>query len=362
MSVCQAGTRDEHALSSHPPASRPPLSAWHRYMERHDCQLPLNLRMLGDVATRCGSYSKALHYRELEYQLLSTARASPRLVEALVSLHRALGQPEAAIGVLSYAQQRHDFTVKLAWLEKLGRWQDALTSYERAQLADPKAGEFALGRLRCLSALSEWQQLSRVSEAAWPQLSSQQQREASPLLAAARWHCQQWDGLQKVTQLIDPAQYVGGLFRAIVATHEQQYDEAAHWISEARTALQKELTPLANESYARCYDELVKAQQLSELEELIEHQLCQQVLAHADAGHGPHGGAPTPSAAAQAVSADVLARARETCDGVRQRWRARLRACARELRVWQPMVELRAMALRPHEQVPPARRPTSPPT
>ena len=31
--------------------------------------------------------------------------------------------------------------------------------------------------------------------------------------------------------------------------------------------------------------------------------------------------------------------------------RTRLRVCARELRVWQPMVELRAMALQPHEQV-----------
>ena len=95
------------------------LLALAEYMERHDCQLPLNLRMLGDIASRCGSYSKALHYRELE-QNLTSASSSPRLVEALVSLHRSLGQPEAAIGVLTHAQQRQHFKVKLSWLERLG--------------------------------------------------------------------------------------------------------------------------------------------------------------------------------------------------------------------------------------------------
>ena len=188
------------------------LLALAEYMERHDQQLPLNIRMLGDVATRCGSFSKALHYRELEYQALTGPRSSPRLVEALVSLHRSLGQPEAAIGVLTYAQQRQDFVVKLSWLEKLGRWQDALTSYERAQLQEPRAGEFVLGRLRCLSALSEWQQLTRVCEAAWPTITAAQQLEAAPLLAAARWHCQQWDGLSKVVPLIKDNQYVGSFF------------------------------------------------------------------------------------------------------------------------------------------------------
>ena len=37
--------------------------------------------MLGDIATRCGSYSKALHYRELEYQVRDPpfSHSSPHL-------------------------------------------------------------------------------------------------------------------------------------------------------------------------------------------------------------------------------------------------------------------------------------------
>ena len=50
-------------------------------------------------------------------------------------LHRAFGQPEAALVVLTYAQQRRqDVAIKVSWLKKLGRWQDGLTSYEHAQL------------------------------------------------------------------------------------------------------------------------------------------------------------------------------------------------------------------------------------
>ena len=46
---------------------------------------------------------------------------------------------------------------------------------------------------------------------------------------------------------------------------------------------------------------------------------------------------------------DVISQ--ERCEAIRSRWRARLRLCSHELRVWQPMVELRAMALQPREQM-----------
>ena len=113
-----------------------PLLNLAEFMELADKPLPIDIRKLGALAEKCHAYAKALHYRELEYQALTASRSSPRLIEALVSLHRSLGQPEAALGVLTYAQQRQDFTIKLSWLEKLGRWQDALTAYERAQLAE----------------------------------------------------------------------------------------------------------------------------------------------------------------------------------------------------------------------------------
>jgi len=81
---------------------------------------------------------------------------------------------QTSLGDFDVGRRALSQQVQLSWLEKLGRWQDALASYERAQIAEPRSagggaggeGSFTLGRLRCLSALSEWQQLTRVAEQA----------------------------------------------------------------------------------------------------------------------------------------------------------------------------------------------------
>ena len=50
-----------------------------------------------------GDFETEAAYREIEVQAVSATRSSPRLVEALVSLHNSLSQPEAALGVLQAA-------------------------------------------------------------------------------------------------------------------------------------------------------------------------------------------------------------------------------------------------------------------
>ncbi|KAL1523775.1 hypothetical protein AB1Y20_018699 [Prymnesium parvum] len=368
------------SASSTPSEILQELLALSEYMERHDFQLPMSIRMQGDIATRCQAFAKALHYREMEYHANSSI--SPRLVETLVSLHNSLQQPEAALGVLHAAQELHGLQVKLSWLEKLGRWKEALDAYEKENartrrqdrrslhMGEARAGEFALGRMRCLSALSEWQQLNRVSEQVWPYLNNDQQREVAPLLAAARWHCQQWDSMQTTVKLIDPASYNGGFFRAVLAVHANKHSEAQHWIDKARSALHPQFSSLgvlAAESYSRAHAVLVKAQQLAELEELIEYSKLQDQLqsitAAGNAGQSSRFGKPGGAIASLAQESKPVAfltlpqtsifplLLQERCESIRSRWRSRLRLSSHELRVWQPMVELRAMVLQPHEQM-----------
>jgi len=76
------------------------LLALAEYMERHDSALPISVRTLGEVATSCNAFAKALHYHELDYYIHESTQGSSRLVEALVSVHNSLKQPEAALGVL----------------------------------------------------------------------------------------------------------------------------------------------------------------------------------------------------------------------------------------------------------------------
>ena len=54
---------------------------------------------LGSLAERCHAYTKALRYKELEFE---EALPSRELVEGLVSINYLLGQTEAAKGILEY--------------------------------------------------------------------------------------------------------------------------------------------------------------------------------------------------------------------------------------------------------------------
>ena len=48
------------------------------------------------------SYAKALHYKEMEF-----TQSPSSCIEALISINNQLEQPEAAVGILKYAEQHH---------------------------------------------------------------------------------------------------------------------------------------------------------------------------------------------------------------------------------------------------------------
>lgn len=59
---------------------------------------------------------QALHYKEMEFQ------TSPQTaIEALIHINNQLRQPEAAVGVLTYAQKHLAMELKESWYEKLCR-------------------------------------------------------------------------------------------------------------------------------------------------------------------------------------------------------------------------------------------------
>jgi len=69
------------------------------FME-HDVEaLPIDIRVLAELAIKCRAYAKALHYKELEY------KKDPKgCVEALISINKKLDLSEAALGVLKALQ------------------------------------------------------------------------------------------------------------------------------------------------------------------------------------------------------------------------------------------------------------------
>ena len=77
------------------------LLALAEFMEHDEKALPIDVRTLGALAEKVRSFAKALHYKELEFH------TSPMgCIEALISINNHLDQPEAAVGILLYAQQQ----------------------------------------------------------------------------------------------------------------------------------------------------------------------------------------------------------------------------------------------------------------
>lgn len=77
---------------------------------------------------------QALHYKELEFK-----ESPDTAVEALIQLNNQLRQPDAANGMLIYAQKylhQDSLTLQQSWYEKLQRWQDAVNAYN-IKLAKP---------------------------------------------------------------------------------------------------------------------------------------------------------------------------------------------------------------------------------
>ncbi|KAG7397333.1 phosphatidylinositol kinase- protein kinase tor1 [Phytophthora boehmeriae] len=147
------------------------------FME-HDVEaLPIDIRELGELAQKCHAYAKALHYKELEFH------TSPSTcIEALISINNQLGQPEAAVGILKYAQTHHSsvIQVKETWFEKLQDWRAALALYDRRlEYAQEHSGDnqgldidICIGKMRCLEALGKWEELSALVAQVWSALHS----------------------------------------------------------------------------------------------------------------------------------------------------------------------------------------------
>jgi FKBP12-rapamycin complex-associated protein len=194
------------------------------FLEHARMSLPIELKELGRLASKCHAYAKALHYKELEFQ---TARTADN-IEALISLNNQLQQPEAADGILRYAQENLSVDLKESWYEKLHRWDEALRVYQsRGAEPDAKAG-----KMRCLHALGEWDRLLDMCREMWASAESDSVREQiAPWAAAAACNLHAWESLSAYVQFIPADNTEASVFKAL---HALSRAESADAFAEVR--------------------------------------------------------------------------------------------------------------------------------
>lgn len=285
------------------------------FMEHDDKALPIDVRTLGMYAGKCHAFAKALHYKELEFN----AEQNSSAVEALISINNQLQQTDAAFGILRKAQGYSDVELKETWYEKLQRWEEALEAYQRREEHEGENAGFdvVMGKMRCLHALGEWDQLSSIAQEKWQHAGTETRKAIAPLAAAAAWGMGQWELMDNYLAIMKPQSPDRSFFGAILSIHRNQFDEAHLHISRARDGLDQELSALLGESYTRAYSVIVRVQMLAELEEIITYK--------------QHAG-----------DADKQERMRQT-------WTKRLKGCQRNVEVWQRMLKVRALVITPQE-------------
>ncbi|KAK7686283.1 hypothetical protein QCA50_010507 [Cerrena zonata] len=283
------------------------------FMEHEEKPLPIENRTLGEYAMKFHAYAKALHYKELEF----FTETSPTIIEALIGINSKLQQHDAAWGTLLVAREQYDVSKHEEWYERLGRWQEALQTYEKRALEDPNSQDLAFGRMRCLHALGEWEQLALAAEEHWTSVSHEDRRDIASMAAAAAWSLHDWDQMEDYIATMKPDSADRPFYRAILAVHQNQFPKAMAQIAKARDLLDPELTSLVGESYGRSYNIMVRAQMLSELEEIIAYKQ------YADQP--------------------------ERQEMMKKTWMKRLQGCQPDVDVWQRILQVRALVLSPDD-------------
>lgn len=317
------------------------------FMEHDERPLPIDIRLLGALAEKCRAFAKALHYKEMEFEgaLSNMKDANPvAVVEALIHINNQLHQHEAAVGILTYAQQHLGVQLKESWYEKLQRWDDALRAYnaKASQASSPHLGlDATLGRMRCLAALARWEELNNLCKEYWTPAEPAARLEMAPMAANAAWNMGEWDQMAEYVSRLDDgdetklrvlgnsassgdASSNGTFYRAVLLVRRGKYDEAREYVERARKCLATELAALVLESYERAYSNMVRVQQLSELEEVIEYCTL------------PPMGNP-------------VAEGRRAL--VRSMWNERIKGAKRNVEVWQALLAVRALVLPPTEDI-----------
>eukprot|EP00127_Corallochytrium_limacisporum_P000173 Clim_evm34s6 gene=Clim_evmTU34s6 len=282
------------------------------FMEHDDKTLPIDVRTLGEYALKCHAYAKALHYKEQEFFI------SPQnTFEALISINNQLQQPEAATGILIYAQKHHDlgFTIQETWYEKLQHWDEALAAYEKKQETDPNNFELLYGRVRCLGSMGNFEEVHNLVRSHWIMFDDNQKRTLACDAAAAAFALQDFRSVQEYGQIIGESHLDGYFYRAVYHVHVNDNSSAQKEIERTRDRLDVELTALAGESYYRAYDAVVRAQMLSELEEVMLYK-----------------------------KSDHTRR-----EFIRHTWESRLKGVQRDLDIWQRIIRVHSMVLTPVE-------------
>uniref|UniRef100_A0A7S2SE74 Serine/threonine-protein kinase TOR n=2 Tax=Mucochytrium quahogii TaxID=96639 RepID=A0A7S2SE74_9STRA len=219
--------------------------------------------------------------------------------------------------------------LKETWFEKLGRWEEALTSYNEKLENVPedtiltgKNLDNAMGKVRCLINLGEYDQLSEVANNVWPRVTSPDELEQmAPIFCESAWVCGDWEAMENFSRYIPEHNLNGYMLRAVLALQREDFQLSRLMINRGRELLGEHLGALVGESYNRAYRQIVTVQQFAELDEIYQYK-------------------------EQVASGKFSAQELENIKLKLQRmWARRIRGCQENVAVWQNILGAHSLIL-----------------
>lgn len=288
------------------------------FMEHSDKgPLPIPPQLLAKRAQACRAFAKALHYKEEEFKASAEGAKSTLVLEDLLSINKKLQHPEAAAGVLKYAENNgYELNNKERWYEKLHDWDNALREYKVKSEQKPDEIDSLKGLLRCYEHVGEWESLYKLANDSWPKFSKRDQQEIARAAATAAWSLRRWDGMVRFTKCMRENTVESACYQAILEVHRNNFDTAHELIDQARSSIDTDLTAMADEGKNRAYGAMVQVMMLSELEEVIQYKTMET---------------------------------RRTF--IRDKWWKRLQGCQRIVENWQKILTLRSLVMTPNDDM-----------
>ena len=321
---------------------------------------------LGNVAKMSQSFAKAVWYKEIEFR---TNPANCAL--DLMSINRQLGVPEGAQGVLqtTVTHPYYSIDVHVSWYEMLEQWEKALVLYEENLdddmmiIGSKEYYDCTLGKLNCMLKQGKWVEMESDLDKVWTALTAvnggifaskkramhssfrnpasfkeelkmRKRLEKFAIVGAtAAWSMTKWDGLDEFVSKIPIDSFLGSFYRAVIGTKLNDLQFGQMFVDSAAKILVRNVKKMASKTYDSCYQYILQAQQLTELEEIIRFKGFQMDVHAVCDGHSAN---------------DILRKRQESMFGA---WRNRLAAALQHVDVFTPILAVHSLLEPEREQL-----------
>ena len=249
-----------------------------------------------------------------------------KTMESLIGINQLLHMPFAAEGLfeLSRCSMQGIEDNLPAWYKRLNRWDQVLKLYR----SDEKSGadqpfSIVFDKFRCMNELGMWSELHEQIHVKWPLIDDSQKRELASIACSAALGAQHVEQLPLFLSYLPAKEPNLYFYKAVVSFVEGRqsgdFKEAYANLALARDLIDVSMTSLLRESYARAFNQVVQVQLFAEMEEVIEYHLSRDFP--------------------------------EKQNAIRDTWRSRIYGGAHSVEVWQKIMTVRALVLRPSSDV-----------